>query len=287
MNRKHLVQLVLVFFIGMNVISQTVTYHANGAVIGTVPIDTYQYPLGTSLTALSNTGYLAKVGYSLAGWNTAEDGNGITVCSGGTLEVSSIPINLYAIWIPTSFGYRYGGNSIEITESNPVQGVLRIPGGVTSIGNWAFKGMEGITSVIIPDSVNQIGVQAFWGNTKLREVTLPRNLIRISAGLFFRSTNLRNIELPRFLESIESQAFLKSGITKVRIPKTVINIDDRAFSECPNLLAVYFFSPVPPLLGNQVFGESVSSRFKIYVPKENYARYCASWPELASFITTF
>jgi len=287
MNRKHLVQLVLVFFIGMNVISQTVTYHANGAVIGTVPIDTQQYPLGTSLTALSNTGYLAKVGYSLAGWNTAEDGNGVTVCVGGTLEVSSIPINLYAIWIPTSLGYRYGGNSIEITESNPVQGVLRIPGGVTSIGNLAFKGMEGITSVIIPDSVTQIGVQAFWGNSRLREITLPKNVKRISTDLFFRTSNLKEIELPPYLESIESQAFMKSGITKIRIPKTVINIGDKAFSECPNLLAVSFFSSVPPVLGNQVFGKSLSSRFKIYVPKDNYARYCASWPELASFITTF
>lgn len=287
MYRKHFVRFVLVFFIGMNAISQTVTYHANGAVIGTVPIDTQQYPLGTSLTALSNTGYLAKVGYSLAGWNTAEDGNGITVCSGGTLEVSSIPINLYAIWIPTSFGYRYGENTIEITESNPVQGVLRIPGGVTSIGNWVFKGMEGITSVIVPDSVVQIGVQAFWGNSKLRDVTLPKNLKRISSDLLFRTINLKEIELPPSLESIESQAFMKSGIKKIRIPETVIKIGDKAFSECLNLLAVYFLSTVPPLLGNQVFGESVSSRFKIYVPKENYARYCASWPGYAPFITTF
>ncbi len=41
---------------------------------------------------------------------------------------------------------------------------------VTSIGDWAFSGRTGLTSVTIPDSVTSIGDYAFYGCTGLKEV---------------------------------------------------------------------------------------------------------------------
>ena len=38
-----------------------------------------------------------------------------------------------------------------------------IPNGVTSIGDWAFTGCDGLTSVTIPNSVTTIGNSAFYG----------------------------------------------------------------------------------------------------------------------------
>ncbi|VBB41160.1 hypothetical protein TRIP_E80006 [uncultured Spirochaetota bacterium] len=54
---------------------------------------------------------------------------------GNALHISFGYRFIYAIWIPLNFGHRYGGNTIELTESSPIKGDLEIPGGMMSIGN--------------------------------------------------------------------------------------------------------------------------------------------------------
>ena len=41
-------------------------------------------------------------------------------------------------------------------------GAVVIPEGVSEIGNWAFYGCSGLTSVTIPAGVTSIGNRAFW-----------------------------------------------------------------------------------------------------------------------------
>ncbi|MFA9466307.1 MAG: hypothetical protein ACERKN_18725, partial [Velocimicrobium sp.] len=50
-----------------------VTYHANGATAGSVPVDGSTYYNGATVTVLGNTGSLVKTHASFAGWNTATD----------------------------------------------------------------------------------------------------------------------------------------------------------------------------------------------------------------------
>ena len=59
-------------------VTYTVTYSANGATSGSVPTDSNDYEEGQTVTVLSNTGNLARTGYSFTGWNTTTDGNGTT-----------------------------------------------------------------------------------------------------------------------------------------------------------------------------------------------------------------
>ena len=47
---------------------------------------------------------------------------------------------------------------------------ITIPNSVTSIGRHAFRGCTGLTSITIPDSVTVIGVSAFWDCTRLTSV---------------------------------------------------------------------------------------------------------------------
>ena len=64
-----------------------VTYSANGADSGTVPVDGVEYEEGDTVTVKANTGGLSRSGYSFAGWNTASNGDGTSYSSGFTFEM--------------------------------------------------------------------------------------------------------------------------------------------------------------------------------------------------------
>jgi hypothetical protein len=51
-------------------------YNSNSATSGTVPSSQSYISGTTGLTLATNTGNLARIGYSFIGWNTASDGNG-------------------------------------------------------------------------------------------------------------------------------------------------------------------------------------------------------------------
>lgn len=75
-----------------------VTYDANGATGGTVPVDLDNHESGSSVTVLGNTGSLIKDGYNFNGWNTAADGTGTSYAAGGSFNISS-DTTLYAQWV--------------------------------------------------------------------------------------------------------------------------------------------------------------------------------------------
>ena len=79
----------------------TVTYDGNGKSSGSVPTDATAYTSGSTVTVKSNTGSLAKTGWTFAGWNTAADGSGTTYAAGsGTFSISA-NTTLYAKWTCT------------------------------------------------------------------------------------------------------------------------------------------------------------------------------------------
>ncbi len=82
----------------------------------------------------------------------------------------------------------YDDGSILIVEAS-VEGNISIPselGGkkVTAIGDGAFFGLAGLTSVIIPDTVESIGIYAFSDCTALESITIPSSVWKISPYAF-------------------------------------------------------------------------------------------------------
>ena len=78
-------------------------------------------------------------------------------------------------------------NAIIKTLSNTlIQGCKNtiIPNGVTTIGDWAFEGCSGLTSMSIPNSVTTIGEYAFYNCNDLTSVTIGNSVTTIGEGAF-------------------------------------------------------------------------------------------------------
>jgi uncharacterized repeat protein (TIGR02543 family) len=77
--------------------SWTVTYAANGATSGAVPVDATAYAPGATVTVLGNTGTLARTGYTFLGWNTAANSTGFFRAAAATFTINA-DTTLYAQW---------------------------------------------------------------------------------------------------------------------------------------------------------------------------------------------
>ena len=93
---------------------------------------------------------------------------------------------------------------------------LVIPNSVTSIGEAAFFGCYGLTSVTIPNSVTNIGYNAFYYCSGLTSVTIGNSVTTIGGYAFGRC----------------------HGLTSVTIPNSVTSIGYGAFSYCLNLTSI-------------------------------------------------
>jgi uncharacterized repeat protein (TIGR02543 family) len=144
----------------------SVTYNANGAPSGAVPIDSKTYQQGAIVTTLGNTGNLTYSGYNFAGWTTNPNTTGASAsyAAGATFAMGTANVTLYAVWIPTSLTFTSSGTSITINGATngalSITGTLTIPIGATSIGNQAFEECYNITSVTVPSSITSIGENA-------------------------------------------------------------------------------------------------------------------------------
>ena len=82
-----------------------------------------------------------------------------------------------------------------------------IPNSVTSIGDFAFYGCTGLTSITIPNSVTSIEQWAFASCTGLTSITIPNNVTSIGLCAFIDCTGLMSITIPNSVTSIEDFAF--------------------------------------------------------------------------------
>ncbi len=156
---------------------------------------------------------------------------------------------------------------------------------VTSIGNDAFHGCTGLTSVEIPSRVTSIGSSAFSGCTELTSVSIPSRVTSIGSSVFYGCSGLTSIEIPSSVTSIGEYAFNNCrGLTSVEIPSSVTSIGDYAFYYCTGLTSVTVKNPNPVSISSDVFSNSANAT--LYVPTGSKAAYEAAdyWKEFKEIV---
>ena len=126
-----------------------------------------------------------------------------------------------------------------------------ISNSVTSIGDYAFSGCSGLTSVEIPNSVTSIG-----------------------EGAFYRCSSLTSAEIPNSVTSIGDDAFSGcSGLTSVVIGNSVTSIGEGAFYRCSSVTKLSCYAKVPPTCGLFVFYGIDQETCVLQVPESCLAAY--------------
>ena len=131
--------------------------------------------------------------------------------------------------------------------------IIPTDGSVTSIGDDAFSGCSGLTSITIPHSVTFIGSNAFGCCYNLETITVDsRNPKYHSAGNCLIDTTrqtlilgCKNSIIPNdsSVTSINSAAFTYCHeLTSITIPSSIVSISDNAFFGCDKLIEVYNLS---------------------------------------------
>ena len=188
---------------------------------------------------------------------------------------------------------------------------VNIPNSVTSIGDGAFQGCHGLTSVTIsditawlsisfagsesnplcyahhlflngeevkdltiPNSVTSIGDYTFHGCSSLTSVTIPNSVTSIGNSAFYYCSNLTSVTIPNSVTSIGGSAFAWcSSLTSVTIPNSVTSIGDYAFYGCSSLTSIISKMMNPCKIPSNCFTKDHYYNSTLYIPEGTTEKY--------------
>jgi hypothetical protein len=114
-------------------------------------------------------------------------------------------------------------------------------GGVTAIGESAFKGCTELVNLTIGNNVTSIGKSAFYKCERLSSVIIPNKVVSIGESAFWGCKRLTDITIGNNVTTIGDNAFSECILlTSIIIPNKVDEFGKDAFSNCSSLKNVVF-----------------------------------------------
>ncbi len=193
--------------------------------------------------------------------------------------------------VAVTFNGRYGSSVVEYSGDVVIPCTVEYNNviyTISSIGDYAFEGCYGLTSVTIPNSVTTIGNYAFSYCTGLSKIivdsentvfdsrdncnaiistftntlivgckntSIPNSVKRINDYAFNGCTGLTSITIPESATSIGNGAFFDcSGLTSITIPESVFYIGSNAFNNCSGLTSITIPESVTYIGSNAFYG---------------------------------
>lgn len=112
-----------------------------------------------------------------------------------------------------------------------------------------------ISEVVFEDSVTSVGNYAFYGCEGVENISLSNTLIAIGTYAFINCSKLRTIDLPDSLESIGKYSFSGcSSLCYISIPEGVVILPEEMISDCSSLKTVYISKSVETIDEYAFFG---------------------------------
>ena len=133
------------------------------------------------------------------------------------------------------------------------------------LGDFAFYGCSGLTSLTLPSSVTEIGEHAFLNCRGLTNFTIPSGVTSIGTSAFFCCY----------------------GLISLTIPSSVTAIGSRAFNDCSSLTSIYAYMEKLPETGSNLFLGCDAKNCTVYVPKGTGDDYFVSEFGFFSHIVEF
>lgn len=139
--------------------------------------------------------------------------------------------------------------------------------GVTSIGEYAFRGADKVEDIEFSSTVEEIGQGAFRDNIALKKLVLTDNLKTVGRKAFEYCKALENVEFDKGLKVIDEYAFQNCNLKELHFPaEMAAEIKYRAFYYNRGL--EYFNIPENTKMAYIVDGENHVKQIDCYA-KEN------------------
>ena len=136
------------------------------------------------------------------------------------------------------------------------------------LGDFAFYGCSGLTSLTLPSSVTKIGCYALSSCIGLTSLTLPSSVTEIGEHAFLNCRGLTNFTIPSGVTKIGAGAFFCCyGLISLTIPSSVTAIGSQAFNACSELTSIYAYMEKLPETGSNLFLGCDEKNCTVYVPK--------------------
>ena len=156
------------------------------------------------------------------------------------------------------------------------------------LGDFAFYGCSGLTSLTLPSSVTKIGCYALSSCIGLTSLTLPSSVTEIGEHAFLNCRGLTNFTIPSGVTKIGGAAFFCCyGLISLTLPSSVTAIGSEAFKHCSGLTSIYVYMEKLPETGSNLFLGCDEKKCTVYVPKGTYDDYFVSEFGFFSHIVEF